>query len=79
MPKSETPNPPTVDLILKLDADYRQKAKDGELRKIAPKKFNPEGKAWLPIMKVKREKWSFTILFSNTKKAHDLGKTDDWV
>ncbi|MGI9174618.1 MAG: hypothetical protein ACR2GR_04810, partial [Rhodothermales bacterium] len=23
--------------------------------------------------------WSFTALFSNSARAHELGKTDDWV
>ncbi len=31
----------------------------------------------LPIMNVQREGWRFTILFSNTQKARDLGKTND--
>ena len=71
--------PPPVDLILQLDAEYRKKAEAGQLKKIAPKKFNPEGKAWLPIMSAQREGWSFTLLFSNTARAHELGKTNDWV
>ena len=68
-----------MDLILQLDAEYRKKAEAGQLKKIAPKKFNPEGKGWLPIMNVRCEGWSFTLLFSNTARAHELGKTTDWV
>lgn len=71
--------PPSVELVLALDKEYREKASTGKLKKIAPKKLNPEGKAWLPIMNVEREGWRFTVLFSNTQKAHDLGKTNDWV
>ena len=41
---------PAVSLILDVDQEYRQRAEACELRKIAPKRFNPEGKAWLPIM-----------------------------
>jgi hypothetical protein len=70
---------PSVQLILAIDAEYRKKAAAGQLKKIAPKKFNPEGKAWLPIMSTEREGWRFTVLFSNTQRAHDLGKTNDWV
>jgi DNA uptake protein ComE-like DNA-binding protein len=70
---------PSVDLLLEIDEMYRTKADAGELRKIAPKRFNPEGEAWLPILNVEREGWEFTALYSNTKRAHDLGKTDDWV
>ena len=70
---------PPVRLLLAIDASYRKKAAAGELPKIAPKRFNPEGKAWLPILHTEREGWHFTALFSNTARAHDLGKTDDWV
>lgn len=70
---------PDVELILQLDQTYRTKAEKGELRKIAPKRFNPEGKKWLPVMTTKKQGWSFTLLFSNTERAHDLGKTHDWV
>ena len=70
---------PAVSLILDVDREYRQKAEAGRLRTIAPRRFNPEGKAWLPILHSEREGWSFTALFSNTPRAHDLGKTKDWV
>ena len=70
---------PNVELILDVDREYREKASKGKLRKIAPRRFNPSGKAWLPILHSQRDKWHFTALFSNTARAHDLGKTDDWV
>lgn len=70
---------PAVPLLLAIDATYRSKAAAGELPKIAPKRFNPDGKAWLPILHAERQGWHFTALFSNTARAHDLGKTDDWV
>jgi putative hydrolase len=70
---------PGVRLLLEIDARYRKQAAAGELPKIAPKRFNPEGKAWLPILHAEREGWHFTALFSNTARAHDLAKTDDWV
>jgi DNA polymerase (family 10) len=74
-----SPKAPSAQLILGIDAEYRKKAAAGRLKKIAPKKLNPEGKAWLPIMSTERERWRFTVLFSNTQRAHDLGKTNDWV
>ena len=70
---------PSVATLLDVDQAYRRKAEAGELRKIAPKRFNPEGEAWLPILNTEREGWDFTALFSNTARAHDLDKTDDWV
>lgn len=70
---------PSVRLLLAIDASYRKQAAAGKLPKIAPKRFNPEGKAWLPILHAEREGWHFTALFSNTARAHDLGRTHDWV
>ncbi len=70
---------PTVATLLAVDDDYRSRAAAGELRRIAPKRFNPEGEAWLPIMRSERDGWRFTALFSNTARAHELNKTDDWV
>lgn len=70
---------PGVDVLLDVDAEYRRKAQAGELRRIAPKRFNPESRKWLPLLHTRRNGWKFTALFSNTAKAHDLGKTGDWV
>ncbi|MEN6338140.1 MAG: helix-hairpin-helix domain-containing protein [Phycisphaerales bacterium] len=70
---------PSVDLLLAIDDEYRRKASRNQLKKIAPKRFNPEGRQWLPVMNVSREGWEFTALFSNTELAHRTGKTDDWV
>ena len=72
-------NKPHVGLLLNIDRAYREKAEAGELRKIAPKRFNPEGKAWLPIMNEVKKGWDITALYSNTARAHDLEKTHDWV
>ena len=70
---------PGVDLLLQVDAEYRRRAHAGELRTIAPRRFNPEGRAWLPILHTDRDGWSMTSLFSNTARAHELGMTGDWV
>lgn len=72
-------NQPDVGLLLEVDAEYRRKAKAGQLRTIAPRRFNPTGEAWLPIMHTSRSGWSFTVLYSNSARAHKLGTTDDWV
>jgi putative hydrolase len=70
---------PGVGLLLDVDQEYRELAAKGKLRKIAPRRFNPTGAAWLPILHTQRHDWHFTALFSNTARAHDLGKTNDWV
>jgi hypothetical protein len=70
---------PPVDLLLDVDREYREKAARGALPKIAPRRFNPSGAAWLPILHTERGEWRFTALFSNTALAHELGRVDDWV
>jgi putative hydrolase len=62
-----------------VDREYRNKAAAGTLKKIAPRRFNPTGEAWLPIMHTARNGRHYTALFSNTARAHELGKTRDWV
>jgi len=70
---------PGVDLLLDVDREYREKASAGALPKIAPRRFNPEGKAWLPVLHTRFGPWHFTALFSNTERAHELHRTHDWV
>ncbi len=70
---------PSVQLLLKIDRMYRDRATAGKLPTIAPKRFNPDGKSWLPILHADGEGWHFTALFSNTQRAHELGMTHDWV
>lgn len=70
---------PLVRLLLEVDREYRRKAEKGELRRIAPRRFNPEGEAWLPIMEAERGGWEMRALFSNTRRAHELDRTRDWV
>lgn len=70
---------PAVDVLLDVDRECRSKAEAGALRKIAPKRFNPRAAAWLPILHTRRDSWHFTALYSNTARAHELGKVKDWV
>jgi putative hydrolase len=70
---------PDVDVLLDIDREYREKAAADELPRIAPRRFNPQGKAWLPILHAERQGWHFTALFSNTARAHQLDRTRDWV
>ena len=70
---------PPVALLLDIDRDYRQRARAGMLSKIAPRRFNPDHRAWLPILHTTRDGWHFTALYSNTARAHDLNRVFDWV
>ena len=70
---------PPIHTLLDVDREYRERAKRGELRRIAPRRFNPSGKPWLPILHTERDGWTFTALYSNTPRAHDLNMTRDWV
>ena len=70
---------PDVATLLDVDHEYRQKAERGKLRTIAPRCFNPTGEAWLPVLHTRRGPWHFTVLYSNTARAHELGRTHDWV
>ena len=72
-------NLPAVAILLDVDREYCSKAKANQLRKIRPKRFNEAGEAWLPILHTERDGWQFTALFSNTARAHQLGRTKDWV
>ncbi|MGB8330088.1 MAG: helix-hairpin-helix domain-containing protein [Polyangiales bacterium] len=76
----ETPElKPDVGLLLELDREYRAKAEADELPRIAPKANNPQGAAWLPILHSYKDGWHFTTLYSNTDRAHELGRVRDWV
>jgi len=79
------PRPPApgeelgVETILDVDREYRNKAARDELPKIAPRRFNPSGEAWLPVLHIERGDWHFTAMFSNTARAHQFQRTRDWV
>ena len=70
---------PPVSELLEIDREYREKAARGELPKIAPRRFNPERQRWLPVMHTERNGRHYSVFFSNTALAHELGKTHDWV
>ncbi len=75
-----TPSPdPSVDELLDVDREYREKAKRDALPLIAPKRFNPAGEKWLPVLHTARGDRHYTALYSNTARAHELGRTHDWL
>jgi hypothetical protein len=70
---------PSVATLLDVDRSYEADIVAGRLHKIAPRRFNPEHRAWLPVGHYRRDGWDFTALFSNTARAHQLHRTHDWV
>jgi hypothetical protein len=75
---SRAPAPPVGEL-LDIDREYRERAAAGTLRRIAPRRFNPTGEAWLPVLQTRRGATEYTALYSNTARAHELRTTQDWV
>lgn len=74
-----SPTLPPVAELLDVDREYREKAAAGALPRIAPRRFNPAGEAWLPVLHTRRGRRRYTALFSNTARAHQAGTTRDWV
>ena len=70
---------PSVAELLSVDADYRRQAAAGSLAMIAPRRFNPQHLAWLPILHTRHADWTYSVMFSNTARAHALRRTHDWV
>ena len=78
-PLPATTRQPPLAMVLEVDREYRHKAEAGSLPTIAPKRLNPDNKAWLPVLHTQRDNWHFTALYSNTATAHKLKRTHDWV
>ena len=70
---------PDVADILEVDSEYRDKAQAGQLPLIQPRRFAAAEGASLPILHTQRGDWHYTALYSNTPRAHELGRTRDWV
>jgi hypothetical protein len=77
--RGATAHEPPVATLLDIDREYRERAEAGALPTIAPRRFNPTGASWLPVLHATRDDWHFTALYSNTAQAHRLGRTRDWV
>lgn len=70
---------PPVEELLDVDREYRARGAAGDLPTIAPRRLNPAGEAWLPILHTTRGPRHYTALFSNTPRAHARRATHDWV
>jgi len=74
------PDPvPNVAELLDVDREYNERVAAKELPTIAPRRFNPYGERWLPILHTTRGERHYTALFSNTATAHRLRRMHDWV
>ena len=78
-PRMQGSDGPGVKTLIEEDREYRLQAEQGKLPLIAPRRFNPEGRAWLPVLHTDRDEWHFTVMYSNTARAHELKRTHDWV
>ena len=78
-PRIQGSDGPGVKTLVEVDREYRLQAEQGKLLLIAPRRFNPEGRAWLPVLHTDRDGWHFTVMYSNTARAHELKRTHDWV
>lgn len=65
--------------LLDIDREYRESAAAGLLRKVTPRRFNPNGEAWLPILHTERGERRYTALYSNTATAHKTDSVGDRV
>ena len=70
---------PPIEELLDVDREYREAVREDRLTLIAPRRFNPEKQAWLPILHTQRGDRHYTAMFSNTARAHRLGTNHDWV
>jgi len=78
-PAPDLASAPDIAEVLDVDHQYREEAGHGTLARIAPRRFNPRHEAWLPVLHARRGGREYTALFSNTARAHELGRTRDWV
>lgn len=70
---------PPVSELLELDREYVSLAEQRRLPRVAPHRFNPTGAAWLPVWHAERGGRRYTVLYSNTSRAHEAAATHDWV
>ena len=65
---------PPVEERLDVDREYREQAAVGKRRRTAPRRFNPSGEVWLPVLHTQRGERHYTALCSNLARAHQVGK-----
>jgi hypothetical protein len=78
-PRSHRGEVPPIEVLSRIDAEYRELVERDALPRIAPRRFNPQKRRWLPIWHTHRDGWDFDVMYSNSARAHRLGRTSDWV
>lgn len=81
-PRALAPTDPSVADLLEIDRMYREQAAKGRLVTVAPRRFNPTGEAWLPILRVKhnnRRYCAYYAYYANSVRSHQLDHLHDWV
>jgi hypothetical protein len=73
------PDEPDVAVLLDIDREYRSQVARQRLVTTAPRQFNPQRRAWLPILRTQRHGRRFSAHYTNTAASHDLGRLHDWV
>jgi DNA polymerase (family X) len=43
------------------------------------RRFRRPGQVWVPVLHGQKGRWAYTALYPNAARAHELGKTRDWV
>jgi len=78
LPENE-PQEVSVAELLDIDREYRDRVRKQGLPSIAPRRYNPTGAAWLPVLHTQRGERHYTALYSNSLAAHKVGTIHDWV
>jgi putative hydrolase len=65
----------SVDELLEIDREYREKAAAGELNQITPRRFNPEGRAWLPVLHTRRGMTHDWVVIYGDDDSHQFTST----
>lgn len=71
IPIAADPRPP-IGLLLHLDARFREHV-------VAADRVERTSGEWLPTWQVKKGGFAFTVRFSTSARAQQLGRTHDWV
>jgi putative hydrolase len=70
---------PSVGELLAIDRMYCRQAARGRLLRVSPRRFNPTGAAWLPVLRTERGGRRYCAHYTNSARSHESGRVYDWV